>query len=122
MATQSRGALCNCLPSVLVAHFVLSMDAASIHVHAKVADTRARLGLWLVIVPAHTTWLLQPLDIHVFLKFKRYLRAAFQYHLLRPSETEETPSQVIVRLIVRAIARVIQAEPWRLAFLKNGFP
>ena len=34
-------------------------------------------GLWVVIVPAKLTWLLQPADTHCFAKYKAFLRKKY---------------------------------------------
>ena len=46
------------------------MDACEIHLHRGIITTCNSVGVWLVIVPAELTWLLQPCDTHAFLLFK----------------------------------------------------
>ena len=53
---------------------VLVMDACRLHLHRSLAEACLREGVWLVIVPARLTWLLQPLDTHAFQPYKHFLR------------------------------------------------
>ena len=57
---------------------ILAMDAAKIHWAARVVKRAADLNIWLLPVPALCTWLLQPLDTHVFSAYKNYLSNAFR--------------------------------------------
>jgi hypothetical protein len=41
-----------------------------------VARRAAELGIWLVFVPAKLTFLLQPIDEHIFALYKRFLSKA----------------------------------------------
>lgn len=50
----------------LTAQTILALDVAPIHIGAAVAEKARSLNIWLVFVSAKCTWLLQPLDTHVF--------------------------------------------------------
>ena len=50
---------------------VVAWDAASQHVNILVLRHARRLGIHVLLIPAGLTWLLQPLDSHVFASFKR---------------------------------------------------
>ena len=41
---------------------ILVFDAASIHIHHNALEASIRHKVWMMCVPARTTWLLQPLD------------------------------------------------------------
>ena len=56
------------------ARILLWMDAASQHDGIDVLNHAARLQIFLVLVPAGLTWLMQPLDVYVFAKLKTALR------------------------------------------------
>ena len=45
---------------------VLLVDALPAHLAPAVLGAAAAAGLWVLSLPAHITWLLQPLDTHVF--------------------------------------------------------
>ena len=51
------------------ATYILSFDVASCHLDISVLKAMRRLRLRPVIIPAKTTWLLQPLDAYVFRVF-----------------------------------------------------
>ena len=54
---------------------VLVMDCAAQHLAGNVINHCRRLRLHVLFVPARMTWLLQPLDTHIFGKLKRRLHA-----------------------------------------------
>ena len=43
---------------------VLILDVAECHIHKAVMQKARNLGIWLVFVPSHITFLVQPLDTH----------------------------------------------------------
>ena len=45
---------------------VLLLDTAPSHLHPSLPQLARKLGMHLVLVPARTTWLLQPCDVHLF--------------------------------------------------------
>ena len=53
---------------------ILLWDALPAHCAPSVLRAAGRAGLWVVIVPAKMAWLLQPLDAHVFSRYKNYPR------------------------------------------------
>ena len=55
---------------------VLVMDCAPQHLSRQVLVHIARLGLFVALVPASMTWLLQPLDTHVFQHLKAAISSA----------------------------------------------
>jgi hypothetical protein len=55
----------------------LSFDAAGCHLERGVFTTCYQEGLFPLLIPARTTWLLQPLDVYVFRFFKQNLRQRF---------------------------------------------
>jgi hypothetical protein len=55
---------------------MLVMDCCPSHLSVDVLAAAARLGMHVVIIPARLTWLMQPLDTHVFAQLKRKMRIA----------------------------------------------
>ena len=53
---------------------VLLMDAHHVHLAAPVLRAAASWGIWVLPLPAKTTWLLQPLDTHIFSAYKAAMR------------------------------------------------
>jgi len=50
---------------------VVLLDTARAHLGLEVARRAAELHIWLIIISAGLTWLLQPLDVCIFASFKR---------------------------------------------------
>ena len=76
--------------------------------------------IWPVLIPARMTSLLQPLDTHVFSRFKMFLRARLHQIMLTGANEDLTSEQVIDALL-HAIKGVLQRHSWAPAFEKNGF-
>jgi hypothetical protein len=57
---------------------ILVLDVAPIHFTDAVLKAADVLNIWLCYVPAKCTWLLQPLDTHVFSPYKAYLKRAYR--------------------------------------------
>ena len=77
-------------------------------------------GLWPLLVPARTTWLLQPLDTHAFLVYKNCLRRAHQAARLR-SETGDVDIRGLLACIWAALREILEGRAWVDAFARNGF-
>ena len=99
---------------------VLLMDALKAHHAADVLSLAAKLHIWVCIVPATMTYLLQPLDTDVFSCYKGYLRREYMAAVVRQNGSEQTVQAVVkcVNLICRT---VLQGRDWNVLFDKNGF-
>lgn len=79
--------------------FALVMDTCPAHIAADFLDFAKLRNVWVLLVPAGMTWLLQPLDRGVFAPYKAYLKD--QYRSLRAqsggSMTREQWYATIVR-------------------------
>ena len=98
---------------------VLLLDCAAQHMAANVIAHARRLRIILVFVPARLTWLLQPLDSHVFARFKARLhslqlqaRAARETGVLHPGEW--------VWLLAAAVVEILVRHDWSSALVANG--
>lgn len=99
---------------------VIFFDAARCHLKWNVFAACARLGIWPILVPAKMTWLLQPLDTHVFASFKRRVQAA----VLRARCSGDLEGNVLKQVLAalcEAIESVLQRSDWAHAFASNGF-
>ena len=100
--------------------FVIVLDCASIHAHVDVIRSARALGLPLVFIPRHSTWLLQPLDTHVFRKFKATMRR-------RQSRRQVEGKQLILSVLdvclaaVETVNEVLVNGKWDTPFWHNGF-
>ena len=99
---------------------VLIMDAVRLHFHRKVLDACLRGGIWLVLVPARLTWLLQPCDTHAFQLYKQLLKAAYQRRRMA-SPTGELHVRDFLPCIFDAIRYILQGRRWANAFDSDGF-
>ena len=69
--------LVRCLSSVAEQYsLILLVDVARCHFGIDIARRALQLGIQLMVVPARLTWLLQPLDTHVFATVKRFMKNA----------------------------------------------
>ena len=75
----------HCRTIELDTKIILVLDAANQHISDEVLNHAARLQIIFLLLPALTTWLLQPLDVYVFSIFKRTLH---RKHMQLRMETE----------------------------------
>ena len=99
---------------------LLMLDAYRAHIGVRVFYAGARHNIWVLIVPAGMTWLLQVLDTHVFRAYKACLRNAYQFHCIRQG-VETHSLDLLLDAVREATTSVINAEEWSDAFTKNGF-
>lgn len=98
---------------------ILLLDAALQHVSDAALAQAARLRVQLLVVPAGLTWLLQPLDTHVFACLKRELHRLQERARVASVSGQMPPGGWIV-LLQRAVRQVILSRNWRHAFAENG--
>ena len=99
--------------------FILSMDAAPVHMTASAARASHRAGLMPHLLPARTTSLLQPLDTLVFARLKRCIGQDYETACLRSATA--TPSLSTTLDIFRKVANdVLTQGDHQSAFLKCG--
>ena len=99
---------------------ILLLDAYGPHMSPAVLRTAATCGIWIVLIPARLTWLLQPCDTHVFLRYKHFLRRRYQELMSDHPEGHLAPAAILLA-INEACLRVLQGRSWEHAFLFNGF-
>ena len=99
---------------------IMLMDAYSAHLSPMVLRAAARAHIWLVVIPAKMTGLLQPLDTHVFYKFKMYLRQKFM-ECATQSATGRVPVESVIMATNDAVRYILQRFDWSKAFEENGF-
>jgi len=99
---------------------VLMFDAARLHTARRVLRACSLAGLWVVVVPARTTWLLQPLDTHTFLQYKLQLQRRYQNARAR-SGAGDLPVRDFLSCVYDTIRIVMQGHRWDRAFEENGF-
>ena len=99
---------------------ILLFDAAPPHTTPMVFRMARRLKMWPLTIPARLTWLLQPLDTHGFLSFKRRLEQIHQAAQIGAVGGEIDFTEFL-RCVCSAIAEIIMHGSWAHAFERNGF-
>ena len=99
---------------------ILLLDACRLHLHRSLAQVCSQEGIWLVVIPAKLTWLLQPCDTHAFLEYKAYLKAEHQRMQIATGAGELSTSDFL-HAMCQTIRFVLQGRRWAPAFCKNGF-
>lgn len=99
---------------------ILFMDAARCHLKWNVFAACAGLGIWPIVVPSRMTWLLQPLDTHVFASFKRCVQAAILRARCAAAVDDSVLGQLFAALC-EAVDSVLLGRTWAHAFASNGF-
>jgi hypothetical protein len=99
---------------------LLLLDAVRLHTARAALAACATCRIWPVIVPAKTTWLLQPLDTHAFQQYKVYLRRAYQEARIKAGRSDLETSEFLACLY-ETIRHVLQGRRWADAFNLDGF-
>ena len=99
---------------------ILLMDAHSVHCSREVAVAAKKAGIWLCIIPASTTSLLQPLDTDVFARYKLLLRTQL-HRMMLTDNNKDMGVQSILRALQESMKGVLQKNAWSTVFHKNGF-
>ena len=99
---------------------ILLMDACPSHLAGRVFRAAARANIWVIIVPAKLTGLLQPADTHVFYRYKMYLRRHMERIVIASASGAVNTEDVILGMN-DGIRYVLQKHAWSVAFDANGF-
>ena len=98
---------------------VLIMDCCPVHLVEKVLADASRAGVYLIFVPAKMTWMLQPLDTHVFAVLKARIRAA-TFEAKAASRSSRLPYLARVRVHSAAIRQVLVERSWSDCLVRAG--
>jgi len=98
---------------------VLVMDCCPVHLVDEVLNTARTLGVVVIFVPAKMTWMLQPLDTHVFAVLKAKLRAA-TFEAKATNRTLRLPHLALVRLHGTGIREVLVNNDWSDRVKRGG--
>ena len=82
----------------------------------RLAFSAAELNIWVIIIPAGATWLLQPLDVCCFGSFKRHLKD--EYCRARSAKGKVTAPEWLVLVIQAAVW--LGSRSWTLTFQLTG--
>ena len=99
---------------------LLMLDALKSHIGVRMFNAGARYKIWILVIAAGMTWLLQMLDTHGFRSYKAHLRNAYQlYYIERGLDTDKL--QLLLDAVKDAINAKITNKDWCPAFAENGF-
>jgi hypothetical protein len=101
------------------AEVVIVMDSASQHTSDAVLRHTSLISVHLVLVPAGLTWLLQPLDTHVFATLKRVL-ASLQQQARAARLPGPLPPGLWLDILREAVLDVLVRRDWSASFAANG--
>ena len=99
---------------------VVLLDCAPIHLHELVWREAKKHNMALCLIPNGCTWLLQPLDTHVFRKYKSYIRQEYNRQQAA-SERHNVPVGALILMVCKAIQHVLQGFGWASSFDNNGY-
>ena len=100
-------------------HILVVMDAANQHISNEVLSHAARLRITLLLVPSRLTWLLQPLDTHVFGTLKRVMHQ--RQLVLRGADADGLmPGTTWISVIADSVRDVLVGRDWSAAVQGNG--
>lgn len=112
--------LVKCLASVLNLYQpVLFLDVAPCHIHKLVLDAAARVGVWIIFIPARITYLAQPLDTHGFSSFKLWLRKQIQQIRAEDGDGKVVPLEWL-KVLMQAPRAFFSRRQWHKSFADNG--
>ena len=101
---------------------VLLLDAAKIHLYEIVLRACRAAGVWPIVVPPRMTFLLQPLDTHVFAVYKwRLLQAYQRARVASGSEGGDLDIAEFLPCVYEAISLSMERGCWAHAFSQDGF-
>jgi hypothetical protein len=98
---------------------VLILDCCPAHMSRCVLSHARRLRMRLAIIPARLTWLLQPLDTHVFAQLKNDIRARLA-RLCIARNTGHVSTADAIRTHGDAIAAVVSGRTWSASMTRTG--
>jgi hypothetical protein len=99
---------------------IIFLDACRLHLASRVIAACHAAHIWLIVVPAQMTWLLQPLDTHTFFIYKLRLKEAYQA-ARAATEDGKLSISTFLPCLCGVIRHVLQGHRWSGAFDEDGF-
>ena len=96
------------------------MDTYAPHYDPVVLRRAFHLGIAIEFIPARLTWLMQPLDTHVFRRFKSYLRKVIETSTVAQAGVK-LGKVAWIALGCEAVQCILEDNNWSLAFMDNGY-
>ena len=98
---------------------LLLWDAARPHVTPRVFAAARRMGVWVCVIPAGSTHLLQPLDTHCFARFKHSLVENVNRSVI--GGAGPCPVEAFLRCARQSVCDEVLNRSWAHAFAANGY-
>ena len=99
---------------------ILLMDASPLHLSDRLVRLCWNRSIWPLIIPATCTWLLQPLDTHVFLVYKRNMRRLYQQAQVDEADGDISTDKFL-KIMYAVFKQVYNGRNWSYAFDADGF-
>ena len=96
---------------------ILVLDTVRCHIAPRILSKAAELKLWIALVPAGLTYLLQPLDVRCFAQYEAFLRAA--YRTARMTTGAMSARQWLM-LLFQVCTDFLNSTSWAPAFRSVG--
>ena len=106
-------------PHTVDIQVVLVFDAARQHITDQVLTACAAANIWPIVVPPRLTWLLQPLDTHVFALYKAHLQKAYQRARIAAADRRVSIAEFLP-CVYAAVQQTLDGHDWAHAFEGNG--
>jgi hypothetical protein len=97
---------------------VLVLDAASCHTAPRVVRAASAQGIWFSFIPAKLTFLLQPLDTHIFASYKVVLKK--MYLQARSTGHGTVTSAAWLEVLFHMCTKFLCGRKWKAAFEQTG--
>ena len=101
------------------ATIVLVFDTCGAHINARVFRKARLLGIYIILIPGRMTWVLQPLDTHVFAQLKRCLRVGLQKARLQ-QPTGALPYHASMEVSAACVREVLVNRDWSAVMKRSG--
>jgi hypothetical protein len=98
---------------------VVIMDTCSVHVSEAVLKHACRLKIAILLVPARLTWLLQPLDTHVFAQLKQKMRRGLVMGRIA-AESGALDAATTLRVCTQAVRETLVERDWTSVMQRAG--
>ena len=99
---------------------ILIMDGSPIHLSERIIRLCWRKSIWPLVIPSSCTWLLQPLDTHVFIIYKRAMRRFYQDGQVDAVDGDLSTAEFL-KIMYRVFERVLEGRNWSFAFDADGY-
>ena len=99
---------------------IFMLDAHRAHIGIRVWNAANLCRIWLLIIPAGLTWLLQVLDTHGFRSYKQHVYVAHQRSVMRTGIAADR-LEPLLDAIKDATRECLCGRSWACAFDGNGF-